>query len=48
VTQLAMIGYVSPLQPIVLSWALVTGTLALRSRAAGSAATRCSSPRPGR
>lgn len=31
VTQLAMIGYVSPLQPIVLAWALVTGVLALRS-----------------
>lgn len=29
VTQLAMIGYVSVLQPIVLAWALVTGALAL-------------------
>jgi hypothetical protein len=32
VTQLAMIGYVSILQPIVLAWALGTGALALRNR----------------
>ena len=31
VTQLAMIGYVAILQPIVLAWALATGALALRS-----------------
>ena len=31
-TQLAMIGYVSPLQPIVLAWALGTGLLSLGLR----------------
>lgn len=33
VTQLAMIGYVSPLQPIVLAWALATMMLARRLEA---------------
>lgn len=35
VTQLAMIGYVSMLQPIVLAWALVTAAVAQRLGPAG-------------